>query len=508
MTRGERVIAFVEKYLKVPEGAKVGQPIRLAEFQKRFILDIYDNRHGTRRAYLSLARKNGKTALIACILLAHLVGPEAVLNSQLVSGARSRDQAALVFNLAWKMVQLSPELSKVVRPVPSSKKLIGLTMNTEFRALAADGTTAHGLSPVLAILDEVGQVKGPQDDFVDAITTAQGAHESPLLVVISTQAPTDADLFSVWLDDARDSNDPTIVSHLYSAPDGCALDDPEAWKAANPALGLFRSLRDVEEQAEQAARMPTQENTFRLLTLNQRVDMNSPFVSKSVWDANAGEVAGDWRGVPVYAGLDLSATQDLTAFVPIAQIDGHWHVKPIFWLPGQGLAEKSRADRVPYDLWAKQGDLLTTPGKAIEYRWVAEWLRGFVDSHNVIKIAFDRWNWKYLKPWLLEVGFTESQIDGDSAIFEEFGQGYKSFSPALRDLEVALLQERVRHGGHSVLEMCARNAVVTMDSAGNRKLEKNKAAGRIDGMVALTMAFGVAPSSIEPVLIPGIWALD
>ncbi len=248
MTRGERVCAFVEKYLKVPEGAKVGQPIKLAEFQRKFILDIYDNPAGTRRAYLAIARKNGKSALIACLLLAHLVGPEAKLNSQLVSGARSRDQAALVFALASKMVQLSPELSKLVRIVPSGKRLIGLAMNTEFRALAAEGSTAHGLSPVFAILDEVGQVKGPQDDFVDAITTAQGAHDEPLLVAISTQAPTDADLFSVWLDDAERSNDPSIVCHVYTAPEGCELDDEAAWKAANPALDLFRSRRDVEEQ--------------------------------------------------------------------------------------------------------------------------------------------------------------------------------------------------------------------------------------------------------------------
>jgi phage terminase large subunit-like protein len=180
MTRGEKVCAFIERYVRIPEGSLVGQPLKLADFQRKFILDIYDNPAGTRRAYLAIARKNGKTATIASLVLAHLVGPEAVLNSQLVSGARSRDQAALVFNLAAKMVQLSPELSKLVRIVPSGKRLIGLPMNTEYKALAAEGTTAHGLSPVLAILDEVGQVKGPQDAFIDAITTAQGAHDKPL----------------------------------------------------------------------------------------------------------------------------------------------------------------------------------------------------------------------------------------------------------------------------------------------------------------------------------------
>lgn len=426
-------------------------------------------------------------------MLAHLVGPEAKRNSQLVSGARSRDQAALVFALAAKMVQLSPELGKIVRIVPSGKRLIGLAMNTEFRALAAEGSTAHGLSPVLAILDEVGQVRGKQDDFIDAITTSQGAHENPLLIAISTQAPTDSDLFSIWLDDAATANDPSIVCHLYEAPKDCALDDQAAWEAANPALGLFRSIRDVAEQAAQAERMPSQENTFRLLTLNQRVDTNSPFIARSVWDANGGDIADDWRGVPVYAGLDLSSTSDLTAFVAMANIDGNWHVKPTFWLPSQGLLEKSRADRVPYDLWAKTGRLMTTPGRAIEYEWVANWLRGFADSHEIVKIAFDRWGMKHLKPWLLKAGFAEHEVEGEAALFAEFGQGFASMSPALRDLETALLETKVRHGMHPVLETCARNAVVTLDPAGNRKLNKAKAAGRIDGMVALAMAFGVAP---------------
>ena len=270
MTRGERVCEFITRFCRVPEGAQVGQPIELADFQRKFILDVFDNPVGTRRAYLSVGRKNGKTALIACLLLAHLVGPEAKQNGQIVSGALSRDQAALVFGLAAKMVQMSPELSKIVRIVPSGKRLLGLTMNTEFRAMAAEGRTAHGLSPFLAILDEMGQVKGPQNDFVDAITTSQGAHENPLLLVISTQAPTDADLLSVWLDDAERSDDPTIVSHVYAAEDDCDLMDRKAWKAANPALGLFRSEKDVEEQARQAERMPSSENTFRVLTLNQR----------------------------------------------------------------------------------------------------------------------------------------------------------------------------------------------------------------------------------------------
>jgi phage terminase large subunit-like protein len=267
----------------VPEGALVGKKMELLPFQKDFIEAIYDNRHGTSRAYLSIARKNGKSSLIAAIALAHIVGPEAKQNSQIISGARSREQASLVYKLAEKMVRLNPELSKRIRPIPSQKTLIGLPMNVEYRAISAEAGTAHGLSPIVAILDEVGQVKGPHDPFVEAIETAQGAHDNPILLAISAQAATDADLFSVWLDDAKASKDPRIVSHVFAAPEDCALMDRDAWREANPALGEFRSLKDMEEFAERAVRLPASETTFRWLYLNQRVDTTAPFVSKSVW---------------------------------------------------------------------------------------------------------------------------------------------------------------------------------------------------------------------------------
>ena len=481
MTRGERVCAFIERYCFVPEGAQVGKPITLAQFQRDFIIAIYDNPAGTRRAYLAIARKNGKSALIACLLLAHLVGPEAVLNAQLVSGARSRDQAALVFNLAAKMVQLSPELSKLVRIVPSGKRLIGLAMNTEYKALAAEGTTAHGMSPVLAILDEVGQVKGPQDSFIDAITTSQGAHDNPLMIAISTQAPTDADLFSIWLDDAERSNDPAIVSHVYQAPEDCELDDRKAWAKANPALGIFRSLRDVEEQSAQAMRMPSAENTFRVLTLNQRVNMVAAFVSASVWKQGNGEPEG-MDGL-VYGGLDLSATTDLTALVLTCRREGVVSVRAEFWMPQDSVAEASKRDRAPYDVWVKQGFLRTTPGKVIDYDFVARDIGEITAVMSIGKIGFDRWRMDRMKQAF--------ERQGIELTLEPFGQGYQSMSPALDALEADLLNGIVRHGGNPVLAMCAANAVAVPDPAGNRKLDKSKATGRIDGMVALAMAEGV-----------------
>jgi len=507
VTRADRVIAFIHKYCIVPEGTLLGKPVKLLPFQIKFIREVYDNPHGTSRAYLSIARKNGKTATIACLLLAHIVGPEAYQNGRIVSGARSRKQAAEVFNYSAKMVMMSPELTKLCRIVPSSKMIVGLAKNVEYQAISAEAKGAHGGSPILAILDEAGQIKGPEDAFVEAIETSQGAYEGKaMLFVISTQAATDNDLFSRWIDDAETSKDPRIVSHVYSAPADCELLDRAAWAAANPALGIFRSVTDVDDMARKADRMPTAEASFRWLFLNQRIDASAPFVAPSVWKACDAEVVESFDGLPVFGGLDLSEVSDLTSLVLMAPKDGIWQVKPTFWLPGDSLRERAKADRVPYDVWHPKF-LSTTPGPTVDYEFVAYHLRGLFDTMDIRKIAFDRWNWRHLKPWLQKVGFTEEQLDGDDAVFEPFGQGYASMSPALRDLESLLLNQKLAHGGHPILTWCMMNATVKPDPSGNRKLDKQKSRGRIDGAVALTMATAMAgtyEATAPPLIDP--WA--
>jgi phage terminase large subunit-like protein len=268
----------------------------------------------------------------------------------------------------------------------------------------------------------------------------------------------------------------------------------ESIRAANPAFGDFLNAKEVLAMAEDARRMPSREAEFRNLVLNQRVEASSPFVSRALW-ASCGSEVKPLGGVPVYGGLDLSAVNDLTALVMVGRIDGVWNVEPHFWLPGEGLADKAAKDRVPYDVWRDEGHLLAAPGKSVDYEFVAEYLRGVFDRYDVRKVAFDRWGFKHLRPWLVKAGFTEGQIE---AHFEEFGQGFQSMSPALRDLEGEILNGRLAHGAHPVLTMCAANAVVQTDPAGNRKLAKHKSAGRIDGMIALTMAMGVAPMNDAP----------
>lgn len=504
MTRGEKVCGFIERYCKVPEGKLVGKPLVLAPFQKKFILECYDNPAGTSTAILSIARKNAKTALTACLVLAHLVGPEAVQNSQIISGARSRDQAALIFTLASKMIGLNPALKGITRIVPSKKQIFGLTMNVEYKAISADAFTTHGMSPVVAILDELGQVRGPQDDFVDAVTTAQGAYENPLLIAISTQAPTDGDLFSVWIDDAQKSGDPKIVCHVYAAPmeddpDKVAeqIMDEECWKAANPALGVFRSYDDLVKQAVKASRMPSFENTFRNLILNQRVSVVSNLVPKSVWESCSDDPGPLLPGTWVWAGLDLSGRTDLTSLVVIFKSNNYWHAHSFFWTPEEGLTARAKRDRNPYDVWVKKGLIIPTPGKTVDYSFVARDIAEILSPLTLKGLAFDRWRINDLKKELDAISFDyldPADPSGQASLLIEHGQGFKDMGASVDHIEAELLNGRIRHGGHPVLRMCAANAVVQKDAAGSRKLDKAKSTGRIDGMVALTMAIGLAMS--------------
>jgi phage terminase large subunit-like protein len=304
--------------------------------------------------------------------------------------------------------------------------------------------------------------------------------------VISTQAPNDADLFSIWLDDAKTSKDPRIVCHLYESPKDCELMDESAWKASNPALGKFRSETDIREQAERAARMPSFESTFRNLGLNQRVEMVSPFISRGIWLLNSKEPDESvFYEEPVYVGLDLSAKNDLTAMVMVAYRE-KWHVKAYFWTPAKGLADRANRDRSPYDVWEKQGLIRAIAGASIDYEDVAKDIAEILVDCNVQAVAFDRWRFDLLKKEFDKLALTLP--------IAPFGQGFRDMAPAVDSLETILLNEQMAHGANPVLTMCMANSRVEKDAAGNRKLNKAKATGRIDGAIALLMAIGVAPS--------------
>jgi len=194
---------------------------------------------------------------------------------------------------------------------------------------------------------------------------------NPLSSVISTQAPTDGDLLSILIDDAKAGHDPKIKLFLYTADEELDPFSDEAIRAANPAYGDFLNKDEILAKTEKAKRMPSSESSYRNLILNQRVEAENPFVSKLIWQNN-GEKPLPFEGKDVYAGVDLASVNDLTSLKLMFYEHEQWHVHSVFGLPSAGLAEKSKSDRVPYDVWAKQGYLETTPGAASEYEYVAQ----------------------------------------------------------------------------------------------------------------------------------------
>lgn len=487
MTRAEKNMAFSERYLVVPEGEHVGKPVKLAPFQEAFFYAVFDNPVGTRRAILSIARKNSKTVTSAMILLSYICGPEAVENSSVASGALSRDQAALVFTHMSKFIGLSPQLSEVTRIVPSKKMIIGLAKNVTYQALAKDGGRTMGRSDIVILGDEWGQIKGPTDDFVDALISSQGAYgDKALQIVISTQASSDADMLSQWIDDAERSNDQKIVCHIYAADENCDLLDKTQWKKANPALGIFRSEKDLEDQLTQAARLPSMEASSRNLLLNQRIALESIWLAPSVWKANNGPIDMDvFRNNPVCMGLDLSMRTDLTAAVLAAKdSDGVVHLKPYIFAPAKGIEERAARDRAPYMDWVRDGHMIAVPGSTVDYDYVSQYLRDELDDNgiNVDTICFDRWRISLFQKACEDSGAFPS------VFWVPVGQGFRDMSPRLESFEAKLLATQIRHGGHPLLNLAASHAIATMDSAGGRKLDKSKASQRIDPLVAAVMA--------------------
>jgi phage terminase large subunit-like protein len=377
------IIEFCEE-LAVPEGAIVGGPIKIRGWQREILEAIYDS--PTRRAIISLGRKNGKTALTAMLVLAHLCGPVWRRNSQIYSAAQSRDQASLVFALAAKMVRNSV-LSEYVTVRDSAKELFCARTGVRYKALSADATTAYGLSPVLVIHDELGQVKGPRSELYDALETSMGAQLAPLSIVISTQASTDADLLSTLIDAALLGDSPKVKVFVYAADDDDDPWDEATWHKANPALGDFLSIEELRQTAQAAQQLPAMEAAFRNLHLNQRVAAEDHYLPPDIWKLNGGEPnPAAFDEYPVCAGLDLSKRTDLTALVLAARDDdGVVHLRPHFFAPAKGLRERSVKDKVPYDVWAQRcarcigsdkvcthaDKLLTiTPGATVDYEWI------------------------------------------------------------------------------------------------------------------------------------------
>lgn len=314
-----------------------------------------------------------------------------------------------------------------------------------------------------------------------------GTYDDSKEFYISTQAPSDSAFFSLELDTAAREQPANTVAHLYTAPTDDIL-DKKNWYAANPALhDGYRSLKDIETSAHDAHRIPAKQNGFLLYFMNRRVSMESVWLAPSVWKANSGSI--DWQvfkdnGVTV--GLDLAEKNDLcVASISAMDDEGFLHTYPFAFTPMEGISERSRRDKVSYDIWAKNGVITAVPGKTIDNDYIATFLRiNLLDEGiEINSIEFDRW-----KITAFRSACERNGLELMDSQWHEVGQGFKDQSVRIEMLETYLLKEKIKHGAHPVYNLGAASAIAVCDATNAKKLDKTKAANKIDGVIALVMS--------------------
>lgn len=494
----DKVVAFVNN-LTHSSGDHARQPFNLRDWQelivrRLFSIDPQTGRRRYRTCLMMLPRKNGKTELVAALALYGLLG-DGEIGAQVILAAADREQAGHAYNAAVAMVRADPELEAVCEIVESQKRIVYRETGSVLRAIAAEAYSKHGFNASMVIYDELHAA--PNRELWDVLRTSQGGRSQPLMIAISTSGyDRHSILFQVYdyAVKVRDGivDDPTFLPVIYEAPKDADWLDEKVWAACNPALGDFRSLEDMRILAREAKEMPAAENSFRRLYLNQWTEQAERWLPMAMWDGCQSVI--DRRRLKkrkCFVGMDLSSTRDLTALVAVFPDDEGFDVLPCFFVPEETIHERARRDRVPYDLWARDGYVTTTPGNVVDYEAVRKMLHAWREEFDLREIAYDPWNATDLVTRL-------SEQDGFTCV--TMRQGFASLSAPTKALEKAVVSKALRHDGHPALRWCVSNAAVETDPAGNLKLSKKVSVERIDGVVALVMAVDMMNRAVETVV--------
>jgi len=500
LTKGELVIRWAEECLLVPEGPLVGKPLKLDIYQKVFMISVFDNPDTTSIAMLSVARRNGKTFVLALILLAFVIGPLRSINTSMCSGANARDQAAIAFDLMKMTLDMSPACVEGVhyKYTESQKTITGLRSNVRYKAISADAKTGHGKAYKIIMLDEAGQIEAESTSFTDMLETSMSNYDDALYLIISTQAESDASYFSQQLDNAQIQQDKTIVSHVYCADKGADLLDPKQWQKANPGLGKFVSTKKMTQKANEAKNLPSKANGIMNLNYNMRVSLQAMLLSPEAWkncQRPINDISRKSRQIDI--GLDLSIRTDLTAAVACWRDEnGDINVETHAFAPAEGVKQRAIRDKAPYERWAAEGHLQLTPGPIVDYEWAAAYLAKYYGGCEVRSIQLDRYRIELFKEASKKTDFygmvpasNEEKTQGWVGV----GQGFISMGIRVDAFEQEVMNGTLRTGNHPLLNLAASHTIVGTDPAGNRKPLKNAGTQRIDPIVAALM--GVFPNS-------------
>lgn len=456
-----------------------------------------------RVAYIETGKGSGKSPLVAGIGL-YFLSADKEDRAEVYAAATKKEQAQILFRDAVAMVRQSDYLAEQIQVNGAALKehsLLYHPRNSFFKCIASDGSQS-GPRPHCALLDEVHEHK--DNTVVELIRAGVKSRTQPLTCLITNSGTDPRSVCGVYhklatmVAEGMTEND-SFFSFVCSVDQG---EDPfkseACWPKANPSLqeaGLpgYQYIRD---QVSEARGMPAKEATVRRLNFCQWTEADNPWISAKVWlDAEQKIDPALLEGRRCYGGLDLSSTTDLTAlallFEPILS-DSVWRLVVYYWTPGDTIVQREDRDKIDYRVWRDAGYLEAVPGKAINKRAVLKRMQKIVDRYNLVRLCYDDWRIEDLKVLLEEEGMHD--VIG---VLKNFRQGYKSMSPAVEEFERLLLNGELYHDGNPVTTWCAACTVVTEDPTGSRKPDKARSTGRVDGIVAATMAVG-ATIKTEP----------
>jgi phage terminase large subunit-like protein len=470
------------------KGPFAGQPFRLRKWQEHgiirplFAVNPATGYRKHRMCLLMLPRKNGKTEIAAALAIDGLLF-DGEIGAEVYSAAADRDQAALVFNVAAQMIRNDPELYAACEIVDSQKRIVHRATGSFYRAISAEAYSKHGFNASRILYDELAMASSRE--LWDVLTTSTGARAQPLIIAISTAGYDRHSILWELYSHAKKviehpELDPAFLPIIYEAPPDADWTDEAVWKACNPALGDFRSLEEMRIACARAREIPAQENTFRRLYLNQWTEQASRWITMPAWDACAAPIdPASLRGRRCFVGLDLSTTTDLTAAVAVFPSADGFDVLAHFFMPAERIPLRVTRDRVPYDLWAREGWLTAIPGPVIDYERVRAVLQGWDQDYDVKMIAYDPWNATDLISRL-------EKDDGFTCV--KVRQGFASLTAPSKSFETAILSKRLHHNGDPVLRWNVGNVSAETDDVGNIRPSKKLSTERIDGVIALILA--------------------
>lgn len=487
----EAAVQFIEKELVFIEGERAGQPFKLEGWQKAIVANIFGWKRGDgtrryRKVAIFVARKNGKTPLIAAILL-YLGFCDCEPGSQIYSAAAEREQASLVFRHAKSMAERNPILKAHCQIHKSFKSIEfwpdDINMAT-YRALSADAETKHGLGCQAFAVDELHAQ--PNRELVDVLETSMGSRRQPLAMYITTMGfdkKTICGEIYEYACKVRDGvvDDSSFLPVIYEAGADDVWTDENVWKKANPNLGVSVKIDFLRSECKKAQGNPAYENTFRRLYLNQWTESETRWIGPEKWDA-IGEPYSerDFAGMECYGGLDLSTTTDLSSLSIVVPYNEKLYLLAWCWMARERARERQERDRVPYMQWAKEGWLELTDGNVIDYSYIRRKINELGKIYCFRDIGVDRWNATQLIIELQSDGFT----------ITPFGQGFRDMTAPAKEFEKMVIGQTLRHNQNPIMAWAVRNVMVEHDAAGNIKPSKSKSTERIDPVVATIMAIG------------------